>query len=179
MKAAEQAADPERHAIEARVSAEDPSRDFAPAPGRITRWREPGGPGVRVDSGVELGTTVSAEYDPLLAKVMVVAPDRPMAIARLARAIDEWETGGIQTTLPFHRWLVRHPAFTNADLRTDLVARDWEPGPLREAAGRVAAAAVAAAMATGDGTAGPERGTDRSPDGWTQAARREATERWR
>ena len=118
---------------------------------------------------------------------MVVAPDRQAAIARLSRALDEWQTGGVQTTLPFHRWLVRHPAFVDADLRTDLVARDWDPAALREGAARNAAAAVAAAVADGppvpsspagvspaDGqeTGGP------APDGWRAAARREGTERW-
>jgi acetyl/propionyl-CoA carboxylase alpha subunit len=183
------AAVPTVHAIEARISAEDPSRDFAPSPGRLSRWREPGGPGVRIDSGVEAGTLVSGEYDPLLAKLLVVAPDRDQAIARLSRALEEWETGGVQTTLPFHRWLVRHPAFRDAELRTDLVARDWDPAPLREAAARQAALAVASAvggrapgvttgMREADGGAGvaPEHASP--TDGWTAAARREAVDRW-
>jgi acetyl/propionyl-CoA carboxylase alpha subunit len=178
LAAATAAGDPVVHAIEARISAEDPSRDFAPSPGRLTRWREAGGPGVRVDSGVEAGTLVSGDYDPLLGKLLVVAPDRDAAIARLSRALDEWETGGVQTTIPFHRWLMRHPAFREADLRTDLVARDWEPEPLREATARRAAELVAAAVAggtaSGDG-AGPSAS---GSDGWTAAARREGVERW-
>lgn len=191
LAAEERAAEPQRHAIEARVSAEDPSQDFAPAPGRITRWKEPGGPGVRVDSGVEEGTIVSGEYDPVLAKLMVVAPDRDAAIARLSRALDEWETGGVQTNLPFHRWLVRHPAFRAAKLRTDLVARDWDPAPIREASARRAAAEVAAAVASDGGgspatvatpSAGPQPGNAAAgpppSDGWLDAARREGTQRW-
>lgn len=189
LAAADAAAEPRRHAIEARISAEDPARDFAPTPGRITRWREPSGPGIRVDSGVREGTVVSGEYDPLLAKLMVVGGDRDVAIARLRRALDEWETGGIQTTLPFHRWLVDHPAFLAADLRTDLVERDWDPAPLREAAAQAAIVAVAAAVAgSRSGSALPAGSpTDRAAelvnppadlDGWPATGRRESTERW-
>ncbi len=187
-------AEPTRHAIELRVSAEDPSRAFAPTPGRIGRWREPAGPGVRMDSGVEEGTVVSGDYDPMLAKILVVGADRDDAIRRARRAVMEMETGGIQTTLPFHAWLLRHPAFVAGDVRTDLVDRDWDPAPLREAAARAAidavvgyigangaATATSAGLSPGlpggrgaqlDGT--PSRGRD----DWTQTARREATERW-
>ncbi len=189
LAAADVAAEPRRHAIEARISAEDPGRDFAPTPGRITRWREPSGPGIRVDSGVREGSVVSGEYDPLLAKLMVVGGDRDVAIARLRRALDEWETGGVQTTLPFHRWLVDHPSFVTAQLRTDLVERDWDPAPLREAAAQAAIVAVASAVA--GGRAASPLATDpaadgavaqRDPaadlDGWSATARRESTERW-
>jgi acetyl-CoA carboxylase biotin carboxylase subunit len=109
----------------------------------VTRWREPGGPGVRNDSGIEQGWQVPGDYDPMLAKVLAVAPDRDLALARARRAVDEFETGGVQTTLPFHAWLLAHPEFTEARLRTDMVARDWEPEPLRAAAAERAAAAVA------------------------------------
>ncbi len=184
LAAAATAAEPERHAIEVRVSAEDPARAFAPVPGRVTRWREPAGPGVRVDSAAEEGMLVGSHYDPLLAKVMVVAEDRLAALSRLRRALVEFETGGVQTTLPFHRWLLDHPAFIDAHLRTDLVDRDWDPRPLREAAARRAAELVARYVGAAKNSsasrnerldpAGP-LGTD---SGWTQAARREATERW-
>jgi acetyl/propionyl-CoA carboxylase alpha subunit len=128
MAAADQAADPTRHAIEVRLSAEHPAVHFAPAPGRIRRWRMPGGPGVRVDAGVEEGSVVSEHYDPLLAKLLVVAADRDAAIARLACALDEVDVTGIQTTLPFHRWLVQQRGFAEAsDLSTDLVDRLWRP----------------------------------------------------
>ena len=131
LEAAAAAGRPVRHAIEVRLSAEDPATGFGPAPGRIERWRAPAGPGVRMDAGVEEGSNVTSEYDPLLAKLMVVAPDRSTALARLARALDEFEIGGVQTTLPFHRWLLGQPAFAGAgDLSTDLVARLWDPAPL-------------------------------------------------
>ena len=138
LEAASSAATPERHAIEWRISAEDPARDFGPTPGRITTWEEPGGPGVRVDSGVAAGSDVPSEYDPLLAKVMVVAADRGRALARSDRALTELRVGGIQTTLPFHRWLVRHPAFRDGALRTDLVATDWDGPAERATAARTA-----------------------------------------
>lgn len=168
------AAEPDRHAIEVRISAEDPGRGFAPMPGLITRWREPGGPGVRIDGGVEEGTRVTAEYDPLIAKLMVVAPDRTQALARLRRALHEFEIGGVQTTLPFHRWLVDRRELIEAELRTDLVERIWEPEPLLSAAAQRAARAVAVAAATG---------TTRALDlpvggGWADIARRESVERW-
>jgi acetyl/propionyl-CoA carboxylase alpha subunit len=143
LAAAERAASPDRHAIELRVSAEDPAHDFRPVPGRISRWREPGGPGIRNDSGVEQGWLVPGEYDPLLAKVLAVAPDRDSTLARARRAVGEFETGGVQTTLPFHAWLLTHPPFVQGRLRTDLVARDWDPGPLRAAAAERAVDAVA------------------------------------
>jgi acetyl/propionyl-CoA carboxylase alpha subunit len=180
--AAAAAADPTRHAIELRISAEDPGHAFAPRPGVLAKWREPGGPGVRMDSGVEEGSRVSGDYDPLLAKLLVVAPDREQAIARAIRAIDEFDVGGLQTTIPFHRWLLRHPGFASADLRTDLVDREWEPTELRAAAARRAAAAVAVAMREGAAAtvdAGPARSwRSRSTAPWTVVARREATERW-
>ena len=142
LAAAERAAMPDRHAIELRVSAEDPARDFMPVPGLVTRWREPAGPGVRVDSGLEQGWQVPGDYDPMLSKVLAVAPDRERCLARARRAIDEFETGGVQTTLPFHGWLLTHPEFTEARLRTDMVARDWDPAPSRAAAAERAADAV-------------------------------------
>ena len=183
--AAAEAQDPGRHAVEIRVSAEDPGRDFAPVPGRIGRYREPGGPGVRVDSGVEEGTRVPAEYDPLLAKVMVVGPDRTVALARLRRAIDEFEIGGLQTTLPFHRWLARLPAFVDGELATDLVDRRWRPDTLRAAAAERAARMAATAHRAGSlsasdvGDPRPAVGVaGTASDPWRSAARREATERW-
>ena len=140
--AAERAAAPDRHAIELRISAEDPARDFMPVPGLVTRWREPAGPGVRMDSGLEQGWQVPGDYDPMLSKVLAVAPDRERCLARARRAVDEFETGGVQTTLPFHAWLLAHPAFVEARLRTDMVARDWDPVPLRAAAAERAVDAV-------------------------------------
>ncbi|HUP82715.1 MAG TPA: biotin carboxylase N-terminal domain-containing protein [Candidatus Limnocylindria bacterium] len=182
MAAAERAARPERHAIEVRLSAEDPAHDFAPAPGRLTSWTTPAGPGVRVDAGVEEGTTVSPNYDPLLAKLMVVAEDRPKAIARLARSLDEFEIGGLQTTLPFHRWLVGQPGFEDAsDLSTDFVGRVWQPAELVSLAALRAAELAAAAsrdraVTSGAATDGQPHTNGIASSAWWRAGIAEATE---
>ena len=99
------------HAIECRINAEDPSSGFLPTPGRITSYREPGGPGVRVDSGVAAGSEVPGLYDPLVAKLIVQGVDREHARRRMLRALDEYEIGGITTLLGFHRALLKHPCF--------------------------------------------------------------------
>ncbi|MEO6836244.1 MAG: acetyl-CoA carboxylase biotin carboxylase subunit [Candidatus Tumulicola sp.] len=96
-------------AIEGRVNAEDPARDFRPAPGTIRAYREPGGLGVRVDSAAFAGWTISADYDSLIAKLIVWAPTRGQALARLRRAIDEYVVEGVPTTLPLLRALCDHP----------------------------------------------------------------------
>jgi len=101
------------HAIEFRVNAEDPGRGFLPAPGTITTWREPSGPGVRVDAGYRQGMTVPQAFDSLLAKLIVTGADRPQALARARRALAEFEVGGMPTVLPFHRAVVTDPAFTS------------------------------------------------------------------
>jgi len=102
------------HSIEFRVNAEDPGRNFLPAPGTITRWREPAGPGVRVDAGYTAGMTVPQAFDSLLAKLIVTAANRDQALERSRRALDEFEVGGMPTVLPFHRAVVRDEAFTAA-----------------------------------------------------------------
>ncbi|HKD33208.1 MAG TPA: acetyl-CoA carboxylase biotin carboxylase subunit [Gaiellaceae bacterium] len=99
------------HAIECRINAEDPSNGFLPSPGRITSYREPAGPGVRVDSGVTAGSEVPGLYDPLVAKLIVEGVDRDHARRRMLRALDEFEIGGITTLLGFHRALLEHPCF--------------------------------------------------------------------
>ncbi|HST26209.1 MAG TPA: acetyl-CoA carboxylase biotin carboxylase subunit [Gaiellaceae bacterium] len=101
------------HAIECRINAEDPSNGFLPTPGLITTYREPGGPGVRVDSGVAAGSEVSGLYDPMVAKLIVHDVDREHARRRMLRALDEFEIGGITTLLGFHRALLRHPCFAD------------------------------------------------------------------
>ena len=110
---------------------------------------------MRVDGWVGEGTVVSEAYDPLLAKVMVVAEDRPAALARAARALDETEIGGLQTTLPFHRWLVREPAFRAGGISTEFVAHAWDGSVQREAATTVALLAALAADGSLAGLDGP------------------------
>jgi acetyl-CoA/propionyl-CoA carboxylase biotin carboxyl carrier protein len=99
------------HAIECRINAEDVSAGFLPAPGRITAYREPGGPGVRVDSGVVAGSEITGLYDPMIAKLIVHGVDREHARMRMLRALDEFELGGPPTLLGFHRALLSHPCF--------------------------------------------------------------------
>ena len=99
------------HAIECRINAEDPSNGFLPTPGRITGYREPSGPGVRVDSGVAAGSEVVGLYDPLVAKLIVHGVDREHARRRMLRALEEYEIGGITTLLGFHRALLEHQCF--------------------------------------------------------------------
>ena len=166
---------PAGHAIEVRLYAEDPWDGFRPVAGDVTAFRMPGGPGIRVDAGVEAGTRLPAEYDPLLAKLLVHAEDRATAIARLRRALDETLIGGVQTDAGFLRWLVDDEAFVTGRYDTGLVARRWDRGPdVDPRSAAIAAAAVRAARPSATGaTSGPEAepGVVRA---WTDAARREA-----
>ncbi|TNC23779.1 acetyl/propionyl/methylcrotonyl-CoA carboxylase subunit alpha [Amycolatopsis alkalitolerans] len=106
---------PSGHAFEFRINGEDPGSGFLPTPGRITRLRLPEGPGIRLDSGVEEGSVVGGAFDSLLAKLIVSGPDRDTALARSRRALAELDVAGVATVLPFHRAVVRDPAFTGRD----------------------------------------------------------------
>jgi acetyl-CoA/propionyl-CoA carboxylase biotin carboxyl carrier protein len=103
------------HSIEFRINAEDPGRNFMPAPGTITAWDPPSGPGVRLDAGYADGMTVPQVFDSLIAKLIVTGASRTEALQRSARALAEFEIGGMPTVLPFHRAVVRDPAFAAAD----------------------------------------------------------------
>ena len=100
------------HSLEFRINGEDPGRSFLPAPGRITSWRIPTGPGVRVDAGFTHGDVIGGNFDSLLAKLIVTGATRQQAIERARRALAEFEVGGLATALPFHRAIVEDPAFT-------------------------------------------------------------------
>src|SRR5205823_759753 len=102
---------PRGHAIECRVYAEDPDGGFLPSPGRIVELRAPAGPGIRDDSGAAAGLDVPIFYDPMISKLVAWAEDRPAAIARMRRALDEYVVTGIKTTVPFFRWLLVQPEF--------------------------------------------------------------------
>jgi len=181
--AAERAADPGSHAIEVRIAAENPAVDFTPAPGRISLWTMPGGPGVRIDGGVEQGDRVAPEYDNLVAKLMVHAVDRDAAIDRLRRALDETEIGGIQTTLPFHRFVARDAGFRAGDVSTGWVAERYDgAADLRRALG---IAKLAAGLAAIDGRRPPESPRPKAVDGrpesdgrWRAAGRTDTMDRW-
>ena len=102
------------HSIECRINAEDPSKNFMPSPGTITRLRVPSGPGVRWDGGYDEGDTISQYYDNLVGKLIVWAPDRDRAIERMLRALDEFEIDGVKTTIPAHNVLLAHDDFRAA-----------------------------------------------------------------
>jgi acetyl/propionyl-CoA carboxylase alpha subunit len=180
--AAEQAASPGRHAIEIRLTAEDPARSFTPVTGRIGRWAMPAGPGVRVDTAIEAGDRIPPDYDSLIAKILVADADRAAAIRRLARVLDEVEVTGIQTSLPFHRFVAGHPGFEAGDLSTDWVAAEWDPAMQADRAAALAvasrfAAAVAATAASAvapNGAAAARDGTS----GWLRAGREDDLDRW-
>jgi acetyl-CoA/propionyl-CoA carboxylase biotin carboxyl carrier protein len=109
------------HAIECRINAEDPSAGFLPSPGRITSYREPAGPGVRIDSGVAEGSEIGALYDPMVAKLIVHDADREQARRRMLRALREFEITGVKTLVGFHRALLAHPCFVAGETCHGLV----------------------------------------------------------
>jgi acetyl-CoA carboxylase, biotin carboxylase subunit len=109
---------PRGHAIECRVYAEDADAGFMPSPGRITGLRVPNGPGIRDDGGIDAGGEVPIFYDALVSKLIAHGEDRPEAIARMRRALDEYEVRGIRTSLPFLRWMLARPEFADAVFHT-------------------------------------------------------------
>jgi acetyl-CoA carboxylase biotin carboxylase subunit len=115
------------HAIECRINAEDPSQNFRPAPGKITGWLPPGGPGVRVDSHVYTGYEIPPFYDSLIGKVIVWGVDRDHALRRMRRALSECAITGIPTTIDFHLALLDRPEFQRGDVHTKFVEQDMLP----------------------------------------------------
>jgi acetyl-CoA carboxylase biotin carboxylase subunit len=174
----ERALSPRAHAIECRIYAEDPDRGFMPAPGLVRALTAPSGPGVRDDRGVAPGFEIPVFYDSMIAKLVVWADDRRQAVARLARALDEYRVVGVQTTLPFFRWLIRQPAFLDGDFDTTyldrvLAAREGEPfvpAGERDQADAAVAVALAAWFRSQHGPA-PE--PKPAPGAWRRAARLE------
>jgi acetyl/propionyl-CoA carboxylase alpha subunit len=179
--AARRASEPAGHAIEVRIAAEDPSRAFMPTPGLVRRWSMPGGPGVRVDTAIGAGDRVPPEYDNLIAKVMVHAGDRSAAIGRLRRALDETEIAGIQTTLPFHRFVARHPAFLDGELSTGWVGEWWDgQAELARATRTAMLAAGLDALDHGQAIASPAgRPVSADAGRWAAVGRATAADRWR
>jgi acetyl-CoA/propionyl-CoA carboxylase biotin carboxyl carrier protein len=119
---------PRGHAIQCRINAEDPGRNFLPGPGRITRYDEPGGPFVRVDSGWTEGREIPGDYDSMFAKLVVAGADREQARRRMLRALDEFVVEGVPTTIPVHRWILGTEAF-----RTSTHTTTWLEKALAEA----------------------------------------------
>ena len=115
--------DPSGHAIEARIYAEDPAREFLPASGRLAHLRAPTGPGVRIDTGVRQGDTIGVHYDPMIAKLIVHGHDRAEAVRRLGRALEGYEILGITTNVAYLSRILANPAYTAADIDTGFVGR--------------------------------------------------------
>jgi len=121
---------PRGHSFEFRINGEDAGRGFMPAPGPITVYREPTGPGVRVDSGVVQGDVIGGQFDSMLAKLIVTGENREQALQRAARALAEFEVDGLATVIPFHRHIVENPAFVGDgekfDVYTKWIENDWD-----------------------------------------------------
>jgi acetyl-CoA carboxylase biotin carboxylase subunit len=159
-------------AIECRISAEDPAAGFLPSPGRVSTWRPPAGPWVRIDAGVAEGGEVSLHYDPLMAKLIVWGRDRDDAVHRMRGALAEFAVGGLRTTLPFHRAVMQHPDFLAGRLSTGFVERAFPggrglPAPSPD---RARVAAVTAALRARV-PAGPPLPAPTAPSRWAMASR--------
>jgi 3-methylcrotonyl-CoA carboxylase alpha subunit len=146
---AQPSAQPRGWAIEGRIYAEDPANQMLPSTGTIATWLPPGGPGVRIDAGVSAGSHVSLYYDPMLAKLIVAASDRPAAIARLERALEDFAVDGVRTNLPLLLWIARDAAFRAGETTTGFLAERLDESifapapPPREAVLLCAAALLA------------------------------------
>ncbi|MBI3648513.1 MAG: ATP-grasp domain-containing protein, partial [Actinobacteria bacterium] len=114
---------PRGAAIQCRINAEDPGRNFLPGPGRVTRYEEPAGPFVRVDAGINSGGEVPADYDSMFAKLIVSAEDRDLARRRMLRALEEYAVEGVPTTIPLHRWVLESPEFRSGTHTTTWLER--------------------------------------------------------
>ena len=169
------AVSPRGHAIECRVYAEDPRRGFAPSPGTITAVRLPQGPGIRNDVAVETGSVVPIDYDPMLGKLIVHGADRPEALSRLVRALEDYRITGVETTLPLFRRLVSDPEFVSAAFDVQWLDRRLAAGLLEDEASPadedILLSAVGAAMAALERER-PKAGAA-GASAWRRAARHE------
>jgi acetyl-CoA carboxylase biotin carboxylase subunit len=175
---------PNGHAIECRIYAEDPDNGFLPSPGRILQLRVPAGPGIRDDSGATAGLDVPIFYDPMISKLVAWAEDRPLAIARMRRALGEYLVTGIKTTLPFFTWLLAQPEFVEGRFHTTyldevLKARNGKPfvdvTPGVEEIAVIAAAlqAVLSPSTLSNGLSAPSAGPSAVSGRWRTQARTE------
>ena len=136
---------PRGHAIECRIYAEDPYRDFVPSAGKLLRWRPPSGPGLRLDNGVVQGQEVSIYYDPMLAKLIAWAPSRDLSLRRLRVALSQFQVLGVVTNIPLLRAVVEHPQFQSGEYDTGFL--EWNPAvtsPAMTGESRMMARALAA-----------------------------------
>ena len=167
---------PRGHAIECRIYAEDPYRDFAPSTGPLLRWRPPGGPGLRLDSGVAEGQEVSIYYDPMLAKLIAWAPHRDLSLRRMEAALSQFQVLGVITNIPLLRSVIAHPQFQQGEYNTGFL--EWNPAvtkPTVTADAQTLARALAGwvankPVAPATGEAGADAATTSSP--WQSAGHR-------
>jgi acetyl-CoA carboxylase, biotin carboxylase subunit len=169
---------PRCHAVECRIYAEDPDAGFMPSPGLVRGLKVPQGPGVRDDSGLYEGAEVPIYYDPMISKLVTWAEDRPTALARMSRALGEYEVRGIRTTIPFFKWILEDEDFMAARFDTTFIdrklgARNGQPlvTPQEDDA-VLAAVAVALRQFTAAAVTAPAAYQGPSP--WLQAARQGA-----
>ncbi len=155
------------HAIECRIYAEDPVNNFLPSTGILTKHRPAEGPGVRVDAGVEEGQHITIHYDPMISKLCSFASTREQAIARMVRALEEYEIAGCRTTIPFCNFVMMHPDFRNGQYDTRFVPEKFLPDELfPDHTGSPAAVAIAASLLVNDSqNSKDEAGVSLSYDG--------------
>jgi acetyl/propionyl-CoA carboxylase alpha subunit len=118
------------HALEVRVYAEDPQNNFLPDIGKLQTYKRPQGPGIRVDDGFEEGMDIPIYYDPMISKLIVFANNRQLAIEKMIRAIDEYTITGVQTTLPFCKFVMQHNSFVSGKFDTHFVKQYFTPSVL-------------------------------------------------
>ena len=121
------------HAIECRINAEDPSDQFRPSVGTLTAYREPHGLGVRIEGGYAAGLAIPPQYDSLVAKLITWGQDRPEALARMRRALQDFQIAGVRTTIPFHEWAMAHPIFAQGEATVRFVEEHFKPNLLPSA----------------------------------------------
>jgi acetyl-CoA carboxylase biotin carboxylase subunit len=119
--------EPQLHAIQCRINAEDPFRNFAPSPGKITNYHSPGGHGIRIDTHVYAGYVIPPNYDSMVGKLITVARTREEAITKMQRALDEYIIEGVKTTIPFHQALMKNEDFRKGNFTTKFVEDFWNP----------------------------------------------------
>ncbi len=172
------------HALECRIYAEDPDNNYFPSPGKITLLQEPSGPGIRIDSGMYEGWNVPIDYDPLLAKLVGYGSDRDQAIARLARALNEYFVGGIKTNVSLFRRILRDADFRAAKVDTGFLDRMLkQPEDKRADSNAAEVTAIAAGLfatlgsteqGTGNGAGSGSPGAEKGASNWKDVGRREA-----
>jgi acetyl-CoA carboxylase biotin carboxylase subunit len=161
------------HAVECRIYAEDPVK-FLPSPGRITHLRVPDGPYIRNDSGCYEGAEIPVHYDPMISKLVVWGEDRAHAVARMRRALDEYQVRGIDTNLAFHRRCLRHAAFVAGDYDTGFIGRNAAELAPHADDHAIDAAIIAAALDAGThapASAAPKASGSSEISGWRRALR--------